>query len=664
MKYLHYPLYRRGRCGLSNLLMSAEVGVVASFLLERVLVLEDNCTPVANVVKYPDHGLTNRHRSRITDLIELPVPWTEAGQVDYDPAGALVLGEGRVMSAVFYWPPDTDLSSGDFRSFARGRGNLLTETRTSQAAQVARLFPCSPDGQSMENFGFYSYFFYLDAPTRRAVDALLRRMRPKDPYAELAARVGAGLGSFNAVHVRRGDFKQTIGVTTRDREPVEVIRVLDESFARDEALVILTDEREDPFFDEITAHFPRSIFLDHHVLERHRDEFFDLPQHDSIALAFLCQLVAADSLDFVGTMTSTYTSMIQRYRGSRGKSEPFKFLWNELPEPDVASARRGSHPPSDCVPLHADGRLVEQHAGPYAWNRYNPLINPAWQREWPESFLEDFAGGTEEADALLAPFREKRHSRGAGRDGAPGSLPRVGAPTDLETDHVCVVRNSVYRLGDIVLERDPRGRRSQEDVRAILTDDAYRNTILRRYLEEEQRRGLGAAKEVTDRHLAILRRVTKEHILRHGLASPGRDELVFHIQIGDEEQPGHGNEREYLGIIHKARLLFDIDEVTIVTAISLDRPDGSVADAERREADAIRYLGGLFDAMLHEFPDLRFGLKSSDDVDEDFCYLTGAKYLVPSGGSFSKLAARMLDPDSRVFVGVGDEPATLDPEHG
>ena len=64
--------------------------------------------------------------------------------------------------------------------------------------------------------------------------------------------MSASLGDFNAVHIRRGDFKLTFGTTTLDRTPAEVIRVLDESFGRDETLLILTDEREDPFFDEIT----------------------------------------------------------------------------------------------------------------------------------------------------------------------------------------------------------------------------------------------------------------------------------------------------------------------------------------------------------------------------------------------------------------------------
>jgi hypothetical protein len=220
-------------------------------------------------------------------------------------------------------------------------------------------------------------------------------MRPKPPYAELARKVSASLGRFNAVHLRRGDFKQTFGVTTRDRTPAEALRVLDESFSPDDPLLILTDERNDPFLEPIVAHFRKSVFVDHHILDHFRDEFFALPYRDCVTLAYLSQLIAADSADFVGTMTSTFTSMVQRYRGNRGRSEPFKFLWNEIPDPGLPVTTRGSHPPSDCVPLHPDGRCVEERAGSYSWMRYNPRINAAWQREWPESFLEPERSATD-----------------------------------------------------------------------------------------------------------------------------------------------------------------------------------------------------------------------------------------------------------------------------
>ena len=479
MRHLHYPLYCRGRCGFSNLVMSAEVGVVASFLLDRVLVLEGNISPPANVVEYKGKGVTNRHRSRVTDLIELPVPWIEARQADYDPAGAFVMSKGNVMSGVFHWPPEADLSSEAFWSFAQGRKNVLTETEESHAAPVVQLFAGSDDGKAMENFGFYSYFFYMDASTRRAVHALLGRMRPKAAYVELAHRVSESLGDFNAVHVRRGDFKKTFGVTTLDRTPAGVIRVLGESFARDDTLLILTDEHDDPFFDEITAHFRNSVFVDHHILDHHRDEFLGLPYHDSVTLAYLSQLVAADSIDFVGTMTSTYTSMVQRYRGNRGRTEPFKFLWNEIPDPSMALTKRGSHPPSDCVPLHPDGRLVEEYTGPYSWNRYNPRINPAWQREWLESFLDGSGAEGPETEALLAAFHVKQADA---RTTALEQIPSTALSTHLP-NHPFTVTQPLF--ASAVPPRPGSLRERQvEQSRQLLASHEARTPERRRLLSE------------------------------------------------------------------------------------------------------------------------------------------------------------------------------------
>ncbi|MCP5066780.1 MAG: hypothetical protein GY946_09455 [bacterium] len=466
MKYLHYALYCRGGSGLSNIVMSAEVGVVASFLLDRTLVIEGNVTPPANVVQYKEQGVTNREMSKVTDLMDLPVPWIDAEEVDYDSSEAFFMGEKNLMDSVFYWPPDRDLSTWDFRYFARGRTEVLSETEESRAAPVVQLLQPSPEGHRMENLGFYSYFFYLDEDTRRAVDTLLRGMRPKPPYSDLAQRVSASFGDFNAVHIRRGDFKETFGVTTRDRTPDEVIRVLGESFGRDEPLVILTDERDDPFFDEITAYYTNSIFVDHHILEHHSEEFFALPRHDSIALAYLSQLVAAESKDFVGTMTSTFTSIVQRYRGNRGKNERFKFLWNELPAPETEATERGSHPPSDCVPLHPDGRMVDESVGPYSWNRVNRRINPAWQREWPESFLspEEDPGTVSQ---ILSAFRARATQRVRTGD--------VGPVTSDQSLHSIPIRASELQSEDE--ERDTNERAAGPDTVGVEENHERENRV-------------------------------------------------------------------------------------------------------------------------------------------------------------------------------------------
>lgn len=389
MRQLYYTNYQSGQSGLSNAVMSIECGVVMAFLTNRLLLLDGNVPPPANIVQYGGR-VDNSTMSRVTDLIDLPVPWTEPDDDEFKGLEQRELTQLHLMDSVFHVPGTVDIESEDARQFARGRTQWLSETDALRDLPILRVSeqPKVP-GQEFHrnNLCFYSYLFYLDDETRRSTYRMLARMQPKQPYAELARKVAADLGRFNAVHMRRGDFKVTYGVTVLDRQPWEAIEALDKHFSREQCLLICTDERDDPFFTELKAAWQDHVFIDHHILDHYGEEFAALPQRDSLALAYLSQLVAAESQDFIGTMTSTFTSLIQRYRGNRGKPEPFKFLWNELPDPGERH-ERGRHPVSDCVPLE-NGIMVEEFAGPYSWNRYNQRINPAWMREWPESFLTE-----------------------------------------------------------------------------------------------------------------------------------------------------------------------------------------------------------------------------------------------------------------------------------
>jgi hypothetical protein len=387
VRYLFYTNYQSGNAGLSNGIMSVEVGVILAHLTNRLLVLDGNVSPPANIVTY-DGRVNNERPSRVTDLLDVPVPWVEPSAVDLTGLESLELTNLPLMDLAFYFPKTLDLSSSDARSFARDRKDWLTVTGERAQVPVLRLSedPRVPGTQRRrDNLCSYSYLFYLDNEARRSVYRVLQRMQAKRPFADLAARVARDIGSFNAVHLRRGDFKVTYGVTTLDRKPCEAIEAMDQVFGRKEPLVIVTDERDDPFFDEIKLAYPNHYFIDWHILDNYGAEFAALPQTDSLSLAYLSQLVAAEAKEFIGTMTSTFTGLIQRYRGNRGKDEVFRYLWNELPD-SFQELERGRHAVSECIPLD-QGQMLEQFPGPYSWNRVSQLLNPAWMREWPESFL-------------------------------------------------------------------------------------------------------------------------------------------------------------------------------------------------------------------------------------------------------------------------------------
>ena len=264
MKYLEYHLYRSGHSGLSNLIMSLEVGVVLSFLMDRVLVLGGNISPPANVVRYDT--LPHPCHSKVTDLLSLPVPWMEIESVNLDGYHSQELTDQALMESVFYYPPDIDPSSSDIHFFAGKRKHFFTYSDEHRNVPVLRV--CPGDGPLAANtLTFYSYFFYLDSELKKTVYQLLSQLGPKAPYAALAQTIVQTLGAFNAVHMRRGDFKQTYGVTTLLRTPQEAIQVLDQNFSREDTLVILTDEQDDPFFDDIVAAYPKSIFIDAFILD-------------------------------------------------------------------------------------------------------------------------------------------------------------------------------------------------------------------------------------------------------------------------------------------------------------------------------------------------------------------------------------------------------------
>jgi len=467
VRRLYYTNYQSGQSGLSNGIMSIEIGVVMAFLTNRFLLLDGNISPPANIVAY-DGRVSNEVMSKITDLIDVPVAWSEPDEKELEGIESRELTELSLMDSVFYVPGRLDIESEDAGYFARGRKNWLCETEELFDVPILRVSE-KPKAKGHEyhrsNLSFYSYFFYFDDETRRSAYQVLQRMKAKAPYAELARKVASDLGDFNAVHMRRGDFKVTYGVTVLDRHPWEAIDALEKHFGHDERLLFCTDERDDPFFDELKSVWKDHVFIDHHILDNYGKEFFQLPTHDSIALAYLSQLVAGESQDFIGTMTSTFTSMIQRLRGNGGKHEPFKFLWNELPEP-THRYERGRHPVSDCVPLE-DGVMIEEFEGPYSWNRYNQRINPAWMREWPESFITE---SVLETGALQSNRKGQVVSiRGRASDGE----------AQLQFEGVRVkISSSIPGLAFRLAETFNRGARNQEDsvianIRVELEEDEF-----------------------------------------------------------------------------------------------------------------------------------------------------------------------------------------------
>src|SRR5262249_41246752 len=168
-----------------------------------------------------------------------------------------------------------------------------------------------------------SYFFYLDEARRHQVIELMQRLRPKRPYREAADRIAAGFGIFNAVHLRRADFRwdwwaKTGLKRTASVNGQEIVANLASPMDRDDPLLICTDDSSrDELFGPIQKHFRNVIFLDRYLRESAdmRELLAQLPRDDDVVEILLTQLVASKARVFAGTMFSTFTSLIHRLRG-------------------------------------------------------------------------------------------------------------------------------------------------------------------------------------------------------------------------------------------------------------------------------------------------------------------------------------------------------------
>ena len=188
--------------GFTNNRMSLDIAVVLAHLTERVLVPYHFRIPRrAGERVRPGHLI--EPLVLVPDLFEIPVAWSHEYLEEKRPpaADAVTCDWAPVYDSVFYPAGDALADEALFRAFRNGRPHAYTfDARESEAADLHL---------RTETLGFYSHFFYLDQRTRADVIQLMKRLQPKRPYRELAERIAAGLGRFNAIHVRRGDFVST-----------------------------------------------------------------------------------------------------------------------------------------------------------------------------------------------------------------------------------------------------------------------------------------------------------------------------------------------------------------------------------------------------------------------------------------------------------------------
>jgi hypothetical protein len=377
--------------GYSNNKMSLDIAIVLAHLTGRVLAPYRFRMPRRHRVDPDSHRVLDP--MVVPELFDIPVPWSdehllrtwisepEAARWEWEPIHESVV----CLDAV---PPRDD---GRFADFRNGRSHVYT------------IGPGCEEGRDLhittQGLGNYSSCFYLDDERRRDVVDLMRRVRPKQPYLDAADRITAGLGAYNAIHIRRGDFvtnelaRQGISraATINGRE---IVGNLASRMDRDDPLVICTDGAAgEEIFGPIQQHFRHTVFLDRHLREDAgvRELVRGLPREGEAVDALLTQLVAAAARTFAGTLFSTFTGLIHRMRGFADPHAEVLYCYADFLSPLVRFERGAFLPVDD---------------GAFTWNRVRYPVSPdaySWMREWPEAWCAPGAAAVPEphpADAL------------------------------------------------------------------------------------------------------------------------------------------------------------------------------------------------------------------------------------------------------------------------
>jgi hypothetical protein len=359
--------------GYSNNKMSLDIAIVLAYLTGRILVPYRFRLPR----RFPVDSQQDRvlEPMLVPDLFDIPIPWSDEYlfKTWISVPGAVECAWAPVHESMLCFPDSVPTDDECFQHFRNGRRYVYVFSEQENEAPDLHI--------NTHTLGLYSYFAYLDDERRRAVVELMRRVKPKQQYLDVADRIAASLGAFNAVHIRRDDFvsnelsrkKITRAASISGQE---IVANLASRMNRDDPLVVCTDgSSREEIFGPIQKYFRETIFLDRYLRESPsiREMMAGLPRDHEGVDALLTQLVASKAQVFAGTLFSTFTALIHRFRAFDRQESNFLYCYNDFLSPLVRYDR--------CEFLPVDN-------GPYSWNRIRYPVSPdaySWLREWPEA---------------------------------------------------------------------------------------------------------------------------------------------------------------------------------------------------------------------------------------------------------------------------------------
>lgn len=325
MRKLKVNLDNFGDTGMCNILMGIDIALGIAFLTKR-----DSID-----FFYKKNIFNSGYELGIFDLFSLNFPYT------------LTLGGMTSEGVVIAYGKDTfNNTSFCFKDqpnsqFLNGREECFDLSLVVDE-QVISIYP----GRTLAS---YSYLFYLQNGINSSMIKFIKEsITPLSLYKNIAQDIVEVLrnerGGYRSIHLRKGDFLFKEKVAKYSVDKLKDVRFLNGLNTNNCLTVIHTDTNEDSDLTSIES----NGFV---VFEK---KFKDLLSGlNVVEVGLISMLVASMSSDFVGTMSSTFTSTIQKYRKYNGFEEYFRYLFSE----------------KESISINEFGCINEGSFGTYTWNR-------------------------------------------------------------------------------------------------------------------------------------------------------------------------------------------------------------------------------------------------------------------------------------------------------
>jgi GDP-fucose protein O-fucosyltransferase len=342
MKILHYNLYNDGNIGMCNAMMSIENALIIALLTNR-----------DKIVFYSNEKLYNTNSNKtIFDLFDISFNHEIVYSNEIDKSIKEIPYE---FSDICFYSKDEPS-----KEFLNNRTNTVDLSTYIDVNEIRTL--------NNMTLGWYSYLFYLKENRKYIIEYIRDSFKPKKRYLDLCNNyvysIKKEYGSFESIHIRRGDYLNVPNTKNKEVDLVKLSESLLSEIDRSSLLLLHTDEEDDSYFNSLKLNFNSLWNID---LELNKYEL------DKSEKGLVSLLIASHSNNFIGTLYSSFTGFIQRYRMYNSFKEEFKYLYSQIDGVDLI-----------------DFKLKEESTGSNTWNR---ILLPDgykgmsfWFREWPESY--------------------------------------------------------------------------------------------------------------------------------------------------------------------------------------------------------------------------------------------------------------------------------------